>query len=122
MIISYKSKFYRMPSDPRSQPVWFDYEAMLRRHEEYLIDEYIECQLHLNMCGPQNCQFPDAKLHWWLGRQEQIEDDALYMKENYGVEFDKLFHVCNHSLRYDDMSEKSKENYRRIIGEIPDVS
>lgn len=120
MIIDYKSKFYRVPGNPKTQPAWFDYESMLKEHEQYLIDEYIECQLHLNRCEPQDCQFPDAKLNWWLGRQEQIEDNALYMKEKYGVEFDRLFHVCNYPVKYEDMSDKSKENYRRIIGEAPD--
>lgn len=116
MIVDYKSRFYRKPFDPKTQPAWFDYESMLKEYEQYLVDEYIECQLHLNMCGPQDCQHPDAKLNWWLGRQEQIEDIALYMSEKYGIEFDKLFHVFNNPLMYKDMSEKSKENYRRIIG------
>jgi|WetSurMetagenome_2_1015567.scaffolds.fasta_scaffold92490_7 hypothetical protein len=116
MIISHKSKFYRMPSNPRTQPAWFDYESMLTECEQYLIDEYIECQLHLNMCGPQDCQCPDAKLNWWLGRQEQIEDISIYMSDKYGVEFDKFYNTCNYPLMYENMSEKSKENYRRIIG------
>jgi hypothetical protein len=98
----------------------FRFEALLYAHEEYLVDEYIECQLHLNMCGPQDCQFPDAKLHWWLGRQEQIEDEAAYFEEEYNIMFDKLRKVIESPLMYKDMSLKSKENYRRIIGETPD--
>ena len=33
--------------------------------------------------------YPDAKLTWWLGRQEQIEDEVAYFREAYNITFDK---------------------------------
>jgi len=94
----------------------FRFEALLYAHEEYLVDEYIESALQLNRCTPYDCQCPDAKLNWWLGRQEQIEDEVAYFKEMYDITFDKVFEVMECIPHYEDMSKRSQENYRRIIG------
>jgi hypothetical protein len=98
----------------------FRFEALLYSHEEYLVDEYIESVLQLNRCTPNDCQNPDARLNWWLGRQEQIEDEVAYFKEAYNITLDKVFAVMEYIPRYQDMSKKSQENYRRIIGCAPD--
>ena len=94
----------------------FRFEALLYAHEEYLVDEYIESALQLNRCTPNDCQNPDARLNWWLGRQEQIEDEVAYFKEAYNITLDKVFEVMECIPRYENMSRKSQENYRRIIG------
>jgi len=121
MKVDEHSQLWTYPGGAHSEALHeFRFETFLYAHEEYLVDEYIECQLQLNMCEPQDCQFPDAKLQWWLGRQGQIEDEVAYFKEEYGITFDKIFNVMGCVPRYKDMSKRSQENYRRIIGEIPD--
>jgi hypothetical protein len=81
-------------------------EAFLCAYENRLVDEYIECQLHLN----------EKENPWWLGRLQCIESDVLYFKE-CGIIFDKVFEVMDHMPRYKDMSKISQENYRKICGE-----
>jgi len=117
MKIDPKSKLWTYPGGAHSEALHeFRLEAFLNAHEEYLVDEYIEAQLQLNRCEPQDGQYPDAKLTWWLGRQEQIEDEVLYIKNAYDIDFDKVIALFVYLPRYEDMSKKSQENYRRIIG------
>ncbi|MCJ7425189.1 hypothetical protein MUP01_13115 [Candidatus Bathyarchaeota archaeon] len=117
MKVDPNSKLWTYPGGAHSEALHeFRLEAFLNAHEEYLVDEYIEAQLQLNRCGPQDCQFPDAKLNWWLGRQEQIEDEVAYFREAYNITLDKVFEVMECIPHYKDMSRKSQENYRRING------
>ena len=117
MIVDPNSKLWTCSGGATSEALrTFRFEALLYAHEEYLVDEYIESALQLNRCGPHDCQYPDAKATWWLGRQEQIEDEVAYFKEAYNITLDKVFEVMECIPRYEDMSKKSQENYRRIIG------
>lgn len=82
------------------------FEIFLKAYEERLVDEYIECQLHLN----------EKEDHWWLGNLHRIQMEVMYMEE-CGIIFDKVIDLKNHMPFYKDMSKISQINYRKICGE-----
>jgi hypothetical protein len=117
MQISWKSKCWKEPVDKRQVPT-FNYEMLLNVYENRLIEEYIECMLHINYADDPIVEYPDAKLQWWLGSLERIQMESAFFNERFGVEFDQLRKVMDDGIpRFDDMSKNLQEIYTRLYGD-----
>jgi hypothetical protein len=120
MQISHKSKCWKAPApvDRRTKPATFNYEMLLNVYENRLIEEYIECMLHLNFVDNSNVEFPKEKLQWWLGSLERIEMESAFFNERFGVEFNELHKVMDKGIpKMDDMTPRCKEIYMSLLGE-----
>jgi hypothetical protein len=120
MQISYKSKCWKSPApvDRRTKPATFNYEMLLNVYENRLIEEYIECMIHINFEDNPDVKYPREKLQWWLGSLERMEMESAFFNERFGVEFDELRKVMDKGIpRFDDMSKKLQEIYTSLNGE-----
>ena len=116
--ISHKSKCWKEPVDKRTKPSTFNYEMLLNVYEQRLIEEYIECMLHINFSDNPNVEYPDAKLQWWLGSLVRIEMESAFFNERFGVEFDALRKIMDGGIpRFEDMSKELQEIYTRLYGD-----
>ena len=117
MKISHKSKCWKEPVDKRQVPT-FNHEMLLSVYENRLIEEYIECQLHINFADNLNVEHPKEKLQWWLGSLERIEMESAFFNERFGIEFDELRKIMDGGIpRFDDMSKNLQEIYTRLYGD-----
>lgn len=115
--ISYKSKCWKEPVDGRNIPT-FNYEMLLNIYENRLIEECIECQLHINFADNPDIKYPIEKLQWWFGSLERIEMESAFFNERFGVEFDKLRKVMDNGIpRMEDMTPRCKRIYMSLLGE-----
>jgi hypothetical protein len=115
MQISHKSKCWKEPVDKRQVPT-FNYEMLLNVYENRLIEEYIECMLHINFSDNPDVEYPDAKLQWWLGSLERIEMESAFFNGRFGIEFDQLRKVMDRRIpKIDDMTPKCKEIYLGLL-------
>lgn len=118
MQISHKSKCWKASVDKRNGIPKFNYEMLLSVYENRLIEEYIECMLHVNFADNSNVQYPKEKLQWWLGSLERIEMESAFFNERFGVEFDELRKVMDKGIpKMDDMTPKCKQIYISLSGE-----
>lgn len=120
MQISHKSKCWKAPApvDRRTKSATFNYEMLLSVYENRLIEEYIECMLHINFVDNSNVEFPKEKLQWWLGSLERIEMESAFFNQRFGVEFDALCEVMEKGIpKFEDMSKELQDIYTQLNGE-----
>ena len=120
MQISHKSKCWKSPApvDRKTKPATFNYEMLLNVYENRLIEEYIECMLHINYKDNSNIGYPKEQLQWWLGSLERIEMESAFFNERFGVEFDELHKVMDKGIpKMEDMTPNCKAIYMRLMGE-----
>lgn len=118
MQISHKSKCWKPPVDKRNGVPTFNYEMLLNVYEKRLIDEYIECMLHINYKDNSNIGYPKEQLQWWLGSLERIEMESAFFNERFGVEFGELCKVMDRGIpKFNDMSKELQAIYMRLHGE-----
>jgi hypothetical protein len=117
MQISYKSKCWKEPVDKRNVPT-FNYEMLLNVYEIRLIEEYIECQLHINFADNPNVEYPKEKLQWWLGSLERIEMESAFFNERFGIEFNELRKVMDNGIpKFENLSKSLQEIYTSLLGD-----
>lgn len=106
-----------MKIDPNSS-FWINnsYEEvknMLELYEKHLMDEYVECQIHINAHDP-DIVGAQGNLQWWIGNKDRILMEIWYVKVAYGVTFDKVIAASNSLPKYEDMSEYCQKVWRRL--------
>lgn len=91
------------------------FETFLYRYEDHLVDEYIECQLHLNTSDMSDVYDRDSA-SWWLGSKQRIEMEVAFFEREYKITFDKVREVMMYLPKYQDMSAHSQTIYQSIMG------
>jgi hypothetical protein len=89
-------------------------ETFLFEYEDHLVDEYIECRLHIDIFNPESDTIETAER--WVGSAMQIRKEVKYLHETYGITLDKVFEVFDSFPKYDDMSDKCKDVYNTLMG------